>query len=90
MCVILLFGEMHSTYWSNSVWDLTVVLAFYKATTYVDPLINTLELPHPLLYTAAHVSLWALYGFWAGLFSTGLWVIAHEYITFLFSPTAAG
>ncbi|TFK73560.1 delta-12 fatty acid desaturase protein [Pluteus cervinus] len=62
------------------VWDFAVVLALYKITTFVDPLINpaTLSLPHPLLYPFARVALWALYGFWAGLFSTGLWVIAHE------------
>lgn len=52
----------------------------YKATTYLDTLINptTLALPNPHLYTVARVSLWALYGFWAGLFATGIWVIGHE------------
>ena len=52
----------------------------YKATTYLDALINptTFALPNPHLYTVARISLWALYGFWAGLFATGIWVIGHE------------
>ena len=52
----------------------------YKATRYLDALINptTLALPNPHLYTVARISLWALYGFWAGLFATGIWVIGHE------------
>ncbi|KAJ7601081.1 delta-12 fatty acid desaturase protein [Mycena floridula] len=60
------------------VWDGLVIAAFYKATIYLNPLIDTLDLPHPLLYPAAHFALWALYGFWAGLFATGLWVVGHE------------
>ena len=53
---------------------------FYKTTIYLDALINptTLALPNPYLYTVARISLWALYGFWAGLFATGIWVIGHE------------
>lgn len=52
----------------------------YTATKYIDTLINptTLALPNPHLYTVARISLWALYGFWAGLFATGIWVIGHE------------
>lgn len=52
----------------------------YKATVYLDTLINptTFALPNPHLYTVARISLWALYGFWAGLFATGIWVIGHE------------
>jgi len=42
----------------------------------VDP--QTLSLPHPALYSFARFSVWALYGFWTGLFATGLWVVAHE------------
>ena len=63
-----------------SVWDSAVIMFFYKLTRYLDPMINpaTLDLPHPLLYPMARFSLWALYGFWTGLFATGLWVIAHE------------
>ena len=53
---------------------------FYRATNYLDALINptTLALPNPHLYTVARISLWTLYGFWAGLFGTGIWVIGHE------------
>ena len=52
----------------------------YKATVTLDALINpaTVALPNPHLYTAAKFALWSLYGFWAGLFATGLWVIGHE------------
>ncbi|KAJ7573702.1 delta-12 fatty acid desaturase protein [Mycena floridula] len=60
------------------IYDCLIITAFYKATLFLDPLIDTLDLPHPRLYQAAHLSLWALYGFWAGLFGTGLWVIGHE------------
>ncbi|KAF8957244.1 delta-12 fatty acid desaturase protein [Flammula alnicola] len=62
------------------VWDMFVIASLYKATTYLDGLITpeTFSLPNPYLYTAARFSLWSLYGFWAGLFGTGLWVIGHE------------
>jgi len=62
------------------VWDLFVIGCIYKAATFADSFITPeqLNLPHPLLYSAARFALWALYGFWAGLFATGLWVIAHE------------
>ncbi|KAF8957241.1 delta-12 fatty acid desaturase protein [Flammula alnicola] len=62
------------------VWDMVVIACLYKATTYLDGLINpeTFSLPNPYLYTAARFSLWSLYGFWAGLFATGLWVMGHE------------
>jgi len=63
-----------------SVWDLIVISAIYKTATYADTFINPgqLALPHPALYPLARFALWSLYGFWAGLFATGLWVIAHE------------
>jgi len=57
------------------VWDAFVIWCFYKVTTYVDNLIDT---PDFLLYFFFKVALWSLYGFWAGLFATGLWVIGHE------------
>ncbi|KAF8158342.1 delta-12 fatty acid desaturase protein [Crassisporium funariophilum] len=62
------------------VWDLFVIACLYQGTLYLDALIapETLSLPNPYLYTAARVSLWALYGFCAGLFATGIWVIGHE------------
>ncbi|KAH7920977.1 hypothetical protein BV22DRAFT_1039178 [Leucogyrophana mollusca] len=61
-------------------WDLIVISGIYKTATYLDTFITPehLALPHPYLYTAGRVALWALYGFWTGLFATGLWVIAHE------------
>ncbi|KAG2153024.1 fatty acid desaturase-domain-containing protein [Suillus bovinus] len=62
------------------VYDLVVISGIYKAATYLDTLISPehISLPHPLLYPAARLSLWAGYSFWTGLFATGLWVIAHE------------
>ncbi|KAF8908905.1 delta-12 fatty acid desaturase protein [Gymnopilus junonius] len=61
-------------------WDAFVIYSLYKATVYLDALIDpaVITLPNPYLYTAASFSLWAIYGFWAGLFATGLWVIGHE------------
>lgn len=55
-----------------------MIWCFYKATIFLDPLINTLDLPNPHLYSGLKIALWAFYGFWAGLFGTGLWVIGHE------------
>ncbi|PPQ89683.1 hypothetical protein CVT25_013870 [Psilocybe cyanescens] len=65
---------------SYIIWDLFVIGCLYKATVYLGAFIDPafISLPHPYLYTAASISLWALYGFWAGLFATGLWVIGHE------------
>jgi omega-6 fatty acid desaturase / acyl-lipid omega-6 desaturase (Delta-12 desaturase) len=53
------------------------IISAYKAAIYVDASISQ-EYLSPHLYWFAHISLWALYGFIVGLFSTGLWVIAHE------------
>jgi hypothetical protein len=61
-----------------SVWDFALLAAFYTGAKAADPLIDTLALPHPALYTAAHFSLWAVYTLAAGLVGTGLWVLAHE------------
>lgn len=57
-----------------------MIWCLYQATIYVERLIDpsVISLPNPYLYTAARISLWALYGFWAGLFATGIWVIGHE------------
>jgi omega-6 fatty acid desaturase (delta-12 desaturase) len=52
--------------------------AFYSATKFADPLIDTLDLPSPYMYTAARFALWSIYGFATGLVGTGLWVLAHE------------
>jgi omega-6 fatty acid desaturase (delta-12 desaturase) len=57
-----------------------VIACIYKTAIYADSFINTehLSLPHPLLYSLAHLAIWSLYGFTTGLFATGLWVIGHE------------
>jgi len=62
------------------VYDLIGIACTYKAASFADAFVTpaNVSLPSPHLYTAAHVSIWALYGFIVGLFSTGLWVIAHE------------
>ena len=59
---------------------VVVIGATYKTATVADAYVNSgaLDLPHPALYTLAHVSIWALYTFIVGLFATGLWVVAHE------------
>ena len=64
----------------SSFWDCFLIYCFYKAAAYVDAKIDpaVISLPSPYLYTALSFSVWALYGFWAGLFATGLWVIGHE------------
>jgi omega-6 fatty acid desaturase (delta-12 desaturase) len=56
------------------------IACIYKAAVTLDPFIHPaqLTLPYPFLYPFARFALWSLYGFFAGLFSTGLWVIAHE------------
>ncbi|KAL4080868.1 fatty acid desaturase-domain-containing protein [Scleroderma citrinum] len=61
-------------------WDCLVIAGIYKTTGYLDTFITPeyLNFPHASLYPAARFGLWALYGFWTGLFATGLWVIAHE------------
>ncbi|KAI5988995.1 fatty acid desaturase-domain-containing protein [Pisolithus albus] len=62
------------------VWDCFMLGVIYKVANYLDALITPeyLSLPNASLYPALRFSVWALYGFWAGLFSTGLWVVAHE------------
>lgn len=64
----------------RSVWDCFVIGGIYKTTTFLDAFITpeAVSFPHPVLYSVARFSLWSLYGFWAGLFATGLWVVAHE------------
>ncbi|KAF7314197.1 Oleoyl phosphatidylcholine desaturase [Mycena kentingensis (nom. inval.)] len=59
-------------------WNVAVILACYKAATFADAFVDTLDFPHPALLPAAKFSVWALYTFWVGLFATGLWVVAHE------------
>ncbi|KAJ7075794.1 delta-12 fatty acid desaturase protein [Mycena belliarum] len=63
-----------------TLWHLSIIGAFYKATVYADALISPagFAAPHPVVYPLARFALWAVYGFWAGLFGTGIWVIGHE------------
>ncbi|KAG9315663.1 fatty acid desaturase-domain-containing protein [Chiua virens] len=61
-------------------WDCLVIGGIYKTATFLDGFITpgAINLPHSVLYPVARFSLWSLYGFWTGLFATGLWVVAHE------------
>ncbi|KAJ7621859.1 delta-12 fatty acid desaturase protein [Mycena polygramma] len=63
-----------------TIWHLSVIGAIYKTAAYADTFINpeTFTAPYPVIYTLARVALWSAYGFWAGLFGTGVWVIGHE------------
>jgi omega-6 fatty acid desaturase (delta-12 desaturase) len=65
---------------SYVLWDIFVIGCVYKTAVYTDALVDPaqLSLPHPWLYSFARFAIWSLYGFFAGLFATGLWVIAHE------------
>ncbi|KIK69594.1 hypothetical protein GYMLUDRAFT_212223 [Collybiopsis luxurians FD-317 M1] len=65
---------------SYIVMDVAVITAIYNIATWADSFVNpeSISLPHPLLYPFARFALWSLYGFWTGLFATGLWVVAHE------------
>lgn len=65
-------------YYTRSLGDVIGITGTYKAANFLEQFITPALLPNPLARTAAHVSLWALYGFVTGLFGTGLWVIAHE------------
>ncbi|KAG7088467.1 hypothetical protein E1B28_012456 [Marasmius oreades] len=60
--------------------DVIVIGAIYKTATFADAYVTTeaVSFPHPLMYPLARFAIWSLYGFIAGLFATGLWVIAHE------------
>ncbi|KAJ7152583.1 fatty acid desaturase-domain-containing protein [Mycena crocata] len=57
------------------LWDFLVIGSLWKLTTIADSYTDTLS---PNLRTLASFSLWSLYGFFAGLFSFGLWIVAHE------------
>jgi hypothetical protein len=65
---------------TQSLWDCFVIAVIYQLASFADSFITPeqLNLPHPFWYSFARFALWSLYGFWAGLFATGLWVIAHE------------
>ncbi|KAJ6484376.1 fatty acid desaturase-domain-containing protein [Mycena vitilis] len=57
------------------IWDLVVIGSLWKLTTIADSYTVALS---PALATLASFSLWSLYGFFAGLFGMGLWIVAHE------------
>jgi omega-6 fatty acid desaturase (delta-12 desaturase) len=61
---------------SYVVWDLFVITCIYKTAVYADSFIKPEQLS--LAYASARFAIWSMYGFAAGLFATGLWVIAHE------------
>lgn len=60
-----------------SVWDFFLLAVIYTATVAAEPYVRAFDYPHPYLEKIAHFSLWALYGYSAGLVATGVWVIAH-------------
>lgn len=75
------FRTANSTYQRlRRLWDLFVIGCIYKTASCLDTLIDpaVISLPHPALYRLASFSVWTLYGFWTGLFATGIWVIGHE------------
>ncbi|KZT42629.1 delta-12 fatty acid desaturase protein [Sistotremastrum suecicum HHB10207 ss-3] len=62
------------------VLDVILLTIIYKTASFANQFITPeyITLPHPALYSVLYFSLWAFYGFAAGLPATGLWVIAHE------------
>jgi len=56
---------------------LFLLAVIYKATVAVETLIapERIQYPHPYAYKLAWLTLWALYGYAAGLVGLGLWVI---------------
>ncbi|KAI0261108.1 delta-12 fatty acid desaturase protein [Gloeopeniophorella convolvens] len=60
--------------------DLACIAACYKLTRLAQPYLTPehISLPSPWLYTAANIALWSTYGFFAGTWACGLWVIGHE------------
>ncbi|KAF7323932.1 FA-desaturase domain-containing protein [Mycena kentingensis (nom. inval.)] len=70
---------------SYPIYDLAVIGSLWKVTSLADAYVSTLGLS-PNLALAASFSLWSLYGFLAGLFAFGLWIVAHECGHGAFSP----
>lgn len=60
--------------------DVALIAATYTAATYLDARISPeyIQLPNAFAYSFVRFALWAFYAFFAGLWGTGLWVIAHE------------
>ncbi|KAJ6631060.1 fatty acid desaturase-domain-containing protein [Mycena sp. CBHHK59/15] len=58
------------------IWDLFVIGCLWKGTVLADSYTGLLA--SPTTRTLASFSLWSLYGFFAGLFGMGLWIVAHE------------
>ncbi|KAJ7274973.1 delta-12 fatty acid desaturase protein [Mycena rebaudengoi] len=57
------------------IWDFFVIGSLWKLTSIADSYTATLS---STTRTLASFSLWSLYGFFAGLFGMGLWIVAHE------------
>ncbi|KZV91102.1 delta-12 fatty acid desaturase [Exidia glandulosa HHB12029] len=62
------------------VWDFALLYCIYKLAALASDLATPryVALPHLAMYSVAWWSIWAAYGFAAGLVMTGLWVIGHE------------
>ncbi|KAJ7637166.1 fatty acid desaturase-domain-containing protein [Roridomyces roridus] len=59
----------------NSGWDLFVIACLWRLAGIADTFTTTLS---PTTRVLASFSIWSLYGFFAGLFAMGLWILAHE------------
>ncbi|KIY46532.1 hypothetical protein FISHEDRAFT_47177 [Fistulina hepatica ATCC 64428] len=62
------------------VQDALIIAAVYKSACYVDSLLwpEAVAAMNPYFLPFLRFITWCTYGFWAGLFATGLWVVAHE------------
>ncbi|KAJ3577031.1 hypothetical protein NP233_g40 [Leucocoprinus birnbaumii] len=69
--------------WAPELISLDILYFDYKII--VEPSISAH--PRDYLHRFAQYALWSIYGFWAGLFMTGLWIIAHECGHHAFSPS---
>ncbi|KAJ7048503.1 fatty acid desaturase-domain-containing protein [Mycena amicta] len=67
------------------VWDLVVIASLWKLASLTNTYVATTTLS-PSVQALASLSIWALYGFFAGLFAFGLWIVAHECGHGAFSP----
>ncbi|KAF5348238.1 hypothetical protein D9756_010508 [Leucocoprinus leucothites] len=72
------------------IWNIFIISCIYKTTILLDsevvyPVAS--DLNYPYTYRFIQFALWSIYGFWAGLFMTGLWIIAHECGHYAFSQS---
>ena len=82
-CTCIVYGYLASPsklLCAGSLNDFAFIGGMYYAASYADSQVTSgaWSLPHPALHMFARISIWALYSFGAGLFGTGLWIIAHE------------